>query len=237
MRYRCVVKSNIGFVQQLACNYLPHGYHFFVAGRVPRQKDPRIIDAKLIDKYGIDISRSTRCRRKKAGLANLHYLRFEHDFLLLATAGKHSFFEDEQGNIRDARKHAIPFAGYSISLKRGQYRLKRQGEVVARPDNKLRSRVLVARPVYVEWLAYFEEAARLCSLSRLSRELYLFPYEPYAPVRRQQLTILKRINKIRTSLGKPTIPTDVLRYKRRIVKPFGEPGVLCQDRVADVTRH
>jgi len=237
LRYRCVATSDIGFVQQLACNYLPHGYRFYVVGQIPPGKDPYRIDDKLVDKYGIDVSRATRWRRKKLGRANLHYLRFERTFLLLATEGKHRFFEEESGRIRDAHKQSIPFAGYSISLRRGQYLPKRLCDRTPRPDGKLRSRVLVARPVFLEWLAYFEEAARHYNAERLSRELYLFPYEPYAPVRRQQLRLLNRVNKVRKALGRSKLPTDVLRYRRRIVKPFGELARLNRNAPLDATRH
>ncbi len=67
MQYRAVTTSVEGFVQQIACCYLRHGYWFYVQGRVPTGKSPESIDNKLIDKYGINVSESTRARRKKAG--------------------------------------------------------------------------------------------------------------------------------------------------------------------------
>ena len=56
-------------------------------------KDPLAVDAKLIAKYGIAVSESTRARRKKAGQANLQYLRFERFFVVLATKGTHRFYD------------------------------------------------------------------------------------------------------------------------------------------------
>ena len=85
MEYRCVTTSLSGFVQQLACNVLPHGYWFYVMGIVPDAKSPESVDAKLLDKYGIAISRQQRARRKLAGTANLHYLRLGRVWILLAT--------------------------------------------------------------------------------------------------------------------------------------------------------
>jgi len=93
MEYRCIATSPEAFVQQLASCYLPHGYWFCVSGVIPAGKDPAEIDRKLIRKYGIAVSRSTRARRKAAGHANLHYLRFKRRFVLLATHGHHAFFE------------------------------------------------------------------------------------------------------------------------------------------------
>ena len=56
MQYRAEATSVEGFVQQIACCYLRHGYWFFVTGRVPAGKDPHAVDEKLIKKYGIDVS-------------------------------------------------------------------------------------------------------------------------------------------------------------------------------------
>src|SRR5947209_4462088 len=99
MQYRCEATSAEGFVQQIASCYLPHGYWFYVTGFVPEGKDPRRVDEKLLDKYGIARSRQSRARRKLAGFANLHYLRFERTFVLLATHGTHPFFEEEGDRI------------------------------------------------------------------------------------------------------------------------------------------
>ena len=103
----------------MACNYLPHGYWFYVTGRVPDGKDPRQVDAKLIDKYEIDLSRAARSRRKQLGYANLQYLRYGRFFVLLATHGKHLFFEEEAASMRDIRRIPLRFAGYSISYRHG----------------------------------------------------------------------------------------------------------------------
>jgi hypothetical protein len=50
MQYRAVATSVEGFVQQIACCYLRHGYWFYVTGRIPRGKDAEIVDAKLIER-------------------------------------------------------------------------------------------------------------------------------------------------------------------------------------------
>src|ERR1051326_2786433 len=115
--YRCEAASEAGFVQQLVL-YLTQGYWFYVSGHVPERKDPRAVDAKLIERYGIDISKWARARRKRAGHANMQYLRYEQFFVLLATHGEHCFFLEEK-NFRDVRRDSISFAGYSIGFKKG----------------------------------------------------------------------------------------------------------------------
>ncbi len=120
MEYRSVAKSVEGFVQQLAVAYITHGYWFYVTGTIPDGKDPAAVDAKLIDRYGIAISKWARCRRKKQGLANMQYLRHERFFVLLATKGRHQFFERERAVIRDVRRVSIKFGGYGIGCRKGR---------------------------------------------------------------------------------------------------------------------
>ena len=92
MQYRAEATSLEGFVQQIACCYLRHGYWFYVTGHIPTAKDARVIDQRLIEKYGIGVSESTRARRKRLGQANLQYLRLGRTFVILATKGQHKFF-------------------------------------------------------------------------------------------------------------------------------------------------
>ena len=56
MSHLCETTSVEGLVQLLACNFLPHGYWFYVTGVVPPAKDPRTVDTKLVEKYRIDLS-------------------------------------------------------------------------------------------------------------------------------------------------------------------------------------
>ena len=91
MAYRYVAVSVAGFVQQLAVGYIARGYYFYVAGRIPENKDPARTDAKIMAQYGIGVSKWVRARRKKAGLANVHYLRYERFFVLIANHGEQPF--------------------------------------------------------------------------------------------------------------------------------------------------
>jgi hypothetical protein len=222
-----------GFVQQLASNYLPHGFWFYVSGIVPEKKDPALVDQKLIRKYGVDRSRQARARRKQAGFANLHYLRFERYWVLLATHGAHDFFELEARNIRDARKVGIQFNGYSIGVKKGGFVRKTQPDEPPVRDGKYRVRVQIAAKRYREMKAYFLEIATHRSVEALGSELYNVPFQPYAPVRQQMLNILRLVNRARKEAGYELIPPSVLRYRRRIVKPFYpaiDRGRLLPDR-------
>ena len=102
--YRYVAASVEGFVQQLAVGYVTHGYFFYVTGEIPAEKDPEKTDRKIIEQYRIDVSKSTRVKQKKAGEANLQYLRSGHSFVIIATAGVHPFFEQEARVLKDLRE-------------------------------------------------------------------------------------------------------------------------------------
>lgn len=220
MEYRCVATSVEGFVQQVASCYLPHGYWFYVSGIIPLGKDPESVDEKLIGKYGIDVSRTSRARRKAVGIANVHYIRHQRRFLLLATHGFHPFYDDEAKSIRDARRVPIKFEGYSISVAKGGFRRKEPGNCEAVPDNKWRVRVQIERELFKGLKAYLLDVAPHRSAAALAAELHDLPFEPYAPVRQQLLSLLRYTNRRREVAGLEPIDTSVLRFRRRIVRPF-----------------
>ena len=214
MEYRAVATSVEGFVQQIACCYLRHGYWFYVLGRVPKGKAPEAIDKKLIEKYGIAVSESTRARRKKAGRANLQYIRHESTFVILATKGEHKFFEEEANLIRDIRRVPIRYAGYSLSYRRGGR--KKDGS----RDDKWHSHVAIERQQYLELRAWFSERALRDSAKKLTLAFYNLPIAPYAPVRRQLLIMLREVNRVRKTAGKSQLPTEILPLRRKVVRPF-----------------
>jgi hypothetical protein len=218
MAYSCVATSVEGFVQQLACSYLRHGYWWYVSGLIPEKKNPESVDAKLIAKYGIDVSESTRYRRKQRGLANMQYIRYERFFVLLCTAGHHPFREEEKNSIRDVRRVPIKFSGYSISYRRGGR--TRKGEV----DSKWHSHVQIERERWKELRAHFVGRATHRVANKLAAEFYRIPFEAYAPVRRQILLLWREVNKARKKAGFELLPKEVLPLRRRVVKPFACAG-------------
>lgn len=220
MEYCCKATSVAGFVQQLVSCYLPHGYWFYVLGIIPPGKDPKTVDEKLLAKYGIGISRTSRARRKAVGMANVHYIRFQRQFLLLATHGHHLFFDGEAKNIRDARRTPIKFAGYSISVAKGGFKGKHSTGGVLVRDDKWRVWVQIEKEWYRGLKAYLLDIALLRSADFLGFELFHLPFEPYAPVRQQLLNLIRHINRRRESAHLEPIKYSVLRYRRQIVRPF-----------------
>ena len=225
MQYRSEATSVEGFVQQIACCYLRHGYWWYVTGSIPPHKDPQAVDCRIIEKYDIAVSESTRARRKRLGCGNLQYIRFERFFAIIATKGKQRFYEEEANSIRDIRRIPLRFAGYSISCRRGSR--KRTGEA----DDRWHAHVKIERRRYLELKDHFLELATHRSAMNLALAFYRFPFEPYAPVRRQMLNILRAVNRARTQAGYGRIPTEVLPFRRRVVKPF-DPASRLAPRLA-----
>jgi len=214
MAYRCVTTSVTGFVQQIACCYLRHGFWWYVTGVIPEHKDAESVDRKLISRYGIDCTEWRRTRNKQLGQANLHYLRHEHFFVLLASKGRHIFYEEESGQIRDIRRVPLRYKGYSISYRPGGR--TRKGE----KDPRWHAHVQIDQQKYRELKSWFESIANRRNEQFLVEALSNIPWEPYAPVRRQKLILVKSLNRERTAASRSRLSPDVLRLRRRIVKPF-----------------
>ncbi len=199
---RFVATTIEGFIQQLAVSYIGNGYFFYVTGRIPDRKDPRAVDRKFIAQYELMASKWARARRKRAGLANVQYIRHERFFVLLATHGKHPIFEGEANLIRDARRVSIKFAGYSVSLRGGH------------------THVRIEQEQYKLVKSYLLDLAVKRSAESLESVFRDLPFEPYAPVRRQLLNILRAVNRARKVAGFNLVRGECLRLRRRIVKPF-----------------
>lgn len=209
MPYRCEAASVNGFVQQLACNLVNKGYWFYVVGEVPPKKDPAAVDAKLIAMYNLDQSKWARARRKAKGLANVAYLRYGRFFLLLATAGEHILYEREMA-VRDIRRQPIRFHGYSIGCGRGS-------------DGRYHASVRIDPDTFNEVRAYLLGLAAHRSPKHLEHHLEdVFPFMPYARVRRQILRLVREANEIRRKAGFQSVSAPNLR--RKIVRPFVGPG-------------
>lgn len=200
--YHCVAGSSIGFVQQLAVSYVATGHWFFVSGWVPEGKDPSLVDQKLLERYEIDERRWERSRRKKAGLASVHYLRHQRFFVLAATHGRHRFFEEEGKSIRDARRTPIRALGYAISYRGGHCHVR------------------IDQAEYRRLKAFLEGAASHRTKEALESYIWGLAFEPYAPVRRQVLNLFRAVNRIRHEAGFQKLDVKCVRTKRKIVKPF-----------------
>lgn len=177
MQYRCEAQTLEGFVQQLATNLVNKGYWWYFAGRIPERKDPAAVDAKLIVRYGLELSKFQRARQKKNGHANVAYLRHGRFYVLLATAGQHPIFEEHF--MRDVRREPLVFHGYCIGCGKGS-------------DGKYHASVRIDAAAFNELLARFSELAVHRSTASLVAELQRLG-TLYGPRPRKRVRLSKSI--------------------------------------------
>ena len=137
-------------------------------------------------------------------MANLHYLRHGRHFVLIATHGRHPFFDEEAANIRDIRRVPFKLGGYSVSY--------RNGHASVRIDQETHKRLRV----------YLTDLASRRSAEHMIEEFRMLGFEPYAPIRRQLLDLLRAVNRARRQAGFDPVPSSCLRLKRRVYRPFEE---------------
>lgn len=217
MSYRCVVASQAGFIQQLAVGYVSNGYYFYVTGVIPFNKSPAKADAKILAAYDIAVSKWTRARRKRAGQANVQFLRHGRFYVIIATHGVHPFFAAEAKRIRDIRKTPILFNGYSISCRR------------ERGGGEYHASVRINRDTMRELKWKLVGNATKADLLNLYRAFQTLPFEPYAPVRIQLLGLLRVVNRARAVAGLELLPRTALRLRRSPVRPFGDEEIEKSD--------
>ena len=192
-----------------------------MTGKIPDNKAIESIDRKLIAKYGIDLSEKERSRRRKQGLANAQYLRHDRWFILMLTEGHHALRAStakggEGENIKDCRRIPIRIGGYAISYRRSGVATKGGGPI------KWHAHVRMDAGTYVELKAHFDSIAVHRSPEQLSREFAAIPYARYAPIRRQLLNLLRRVNDHRQRQAFELLPYAALKLRRTPVKVYAD---------------
>ena len=219
-----VATSPQGYVQQIACGWVRNGYCYYVQGVVPHGKSPALLDKKFAERYPIGMKASRRYSRKKRGVLNVAYLRYQRQWILLATPGRHEstkegwidWLEAERANIRNCmRGQPINVFGYSISLVRGDYLRKLTSGAPPERDGKRRVRVQISRRGMTRLREHLLGNALSRSEAWFAYQFWTLPYEPYAPVRKQLLSVLRQVNRERERSGLPKISSDVIRYHRQ----------------------
>ncbi len=205
--YRCEAKSVEAFVQQIAVSYVLHGYYFFAVGNIPEGKDLRAVDANITARYDLAISKWTRCRRKREGVAGVQYLRHGRFFVIAATEGEHKFLDNEKTTICDLRREPIQCFGYGIRCYQ-------------RRTGKWHPSVRIGDKEFAKLKQRLRKAALRLSAIALGEKIRRLPFAPFAPVRSQFLTLLRLVNRRRKRAGLPLVSGDCVRRKRKPVRVF-----------------
>lgn len=158
----------------------------------------------------------------------------------------------EKHEFDDIREVPIKFHGYSICLSKRGYERKtaeeraehrrkvetrreaqQRGESFDRiPRGRRHQRwtgsVRIERGRYLALRDEFLGMATHWSADKLALRFYSVPFEPFAPVRWQLMTILREVNKTRKHIGYEPVPRECIRAKRKHIpafKPVDGPAV------------
>lgn len=116
--------------------------------------------------------------------------------MILATHGKHRFFEEEGKQVQDVRRVPIKHGGYSIGYWQGV----EEGHVSVRIEaNRFR-----------ELKDYQLKGALGVSVQDWVSEFAAFSFLPFAPVRQQILSLGRAINRVRKLAGMEGVPLVAL---------------------------
>jgi hypothetical protein len=215
--YQYEAISVSGFLAQLV-RYVAAGHYFYITGVIPERKPVHRVDQKLLALYDIAQPKWRRARRHRAGAAGIHYLRYGRFFVLIATHGKHRFFVDHARQVRDIRRTALKFRGYSIR------------HTFSAADRRWKVFVRLDRETYSDLRAYLLQLGvhpdfRL--RDKMEDEFRRLPVVAYQPVHRQLLAILKSVNRKRRLAGLPKLDPSCIPRNRRIGCVFA--GTRCPD--------
>ncbi len=100
----------------------------------------------------------------------------------------------------------LKFAGYALSHRGGH------------------AHVRIEQGTYKMVKAHLVDLAVRRSVSALEAEFRGLPFEPYRPVVRQMLAILRAVNRARKAAGYEAVPVASLRMFREIYRPFAPVG-------------
>jgi len=217
--YRYLAKSRAAFVSQVV-NYIAKGYYFYVVCKIPEKKDPELVDAKMLDLYGVQTRRWQRVRRNLKDAAAVHYLRFDRTFVLMVTKGRHDAFYRDHGQAkRDVRRQALYVFGYCI--RRSLCEVERRYRIAVRLDrptyDKLKSHLVAVST----WESYR-------SRERMEREFAGVPYQAYGPVIGQLQVIRRAVNRARRRRGFELLDSECIPKKRYLTKVFSGEEVDAQ---------
>ena len=216
MRGSYTIAPNIDAFLAQVVRLAGNGYYFYFRGELKPSKDPLKLDAKLIREWQLDQPYWKREKRRRGAAPSIWYLRYRRDYLLIATHGRtegreaHRFFEEYGSTLKDIRKNAIYFCGYSIRYP------------ISKETGRRRINVRLDKPTYEhlrDALCTKAIRERYRDRTEIEAEFASIPFQPYRDVGRQLRTILREANRRRGRyVGFEQARLTCLPDKVRIVK-------------------
>ena len=212
--YQYQTRSVAAFISQIV-RYIRHGGHYFyVRCLVPEGKDPEVVATKLIDRYDIRRKRWQRKRRHLKNTASIHYLARNRLFVIMLSRGENkAFYADHGQNVLDIRRTALKAFGYSIRFTFSE--IEKDWKVFVRLDAETYRTVKAHMLAVCVWDSYRDK-------EHMEREFRRLPYQSYAPVYQQLMSILKQVNRERRRRGFAAIDPNCIRKNRTLSKVFVE---------------
>jgi hypothetical protein len=173
-------------------HYLRYGYHYYYARTIPSHKTAADIDRKLVLLYDVTFNRNTRAARKKKGVRNIIYFRYQQQFILLSSDGVHPAFD--RLSYVSFQETPFRFYGYSVMVKGDTPSIK----IEAKRYQMLRKK------------------AALIALYRYERvEEFLLGVSPFSfrGVNQQRWKLYQLINQKRKAAGLKRIQWDEVKGK------------------------
>lgn len=204
--YRYEARSIIGFIAQIV-RYASSGYFQCVRITIPEHKDPKLVDAKLMELYEIGKKPWQRKKRYRKDNAVLHYLRYKNLAVMMSTNGVHlNFQSDQKAVLLNLRRNVLRAYGYSIRL--GKDPETNSKKVFVRLDQKIERRIKSQMTKIAVWDCYRDP-------KRLEREISRLPYQAYAPVYAQLKEVVELVNKARRKRGfAPVSDSCVCKFRK-----------------------
>lgn len=223
MQYRCEARSVEAFLSQI-CRYVGGGHYFYFACTLGEDKDPCVLDRKMVDRYVTEGKAWRRKSRSRGGHANVHYLRCGRFYVLISTHGKkvggkpEKLFFDHATTIRDIRRKALTFWKYSIRY------------TFSETEKRWKVNIRLHREAYQELraeLVQFSVRERCRDSEAMEEKVRSLRLAWYRPVRAQVFRILQEVNRRRRYRGFDQIPATCIPKMRR------PPIVFIEDAVAE----
>ena len=202
--YPCEARNVNAFVSQVV-NYVKSGHYYYVQCMIKErrnQTDPKEVDARVLQTYGIARKRWQRKRRHLKDNAGIHYLRYQNHYVFMLTKGKHKkFYGDHGHNVLDIRRKSLNVFSYAIKYRHSE-ELGRNKVFVRLGDEELRQ--LTAHMLGICTSVSYRDS------KRMEREFTRLPYDAYELVFAQLLALARKVNRARRKSGFDPIDLDCL---------------------------
>lgn len=206
-----VLQNIDDFLDQLT-RLIGAGYIFYFEVELQNGKNPEKTQERIIDTWGLNIPYWKREKRRRGNRPSIWLLRYNRTIVVLSTYGRtedgaaHPFFVENEHRLKNIRKTALYFGGYSVRYPISKETGRRKLFIRLDRDAYLNLKTRLCRDAIKE---------RFRSREAMEAEFRLLPWQPYGPVYKQLRTIHVEVNKRRKHKGFEPLRLGCIPMKRR----------------------